>query len=187
MKRCNNCGWYNQDSAVSCEKCQDVSFKAVVMPEEEAAPVIQPEKAADNPVMETVAFGGGMPAAHDVSSMRRKYAATVLDAGSSVKTEEEITCHKCRYPIVGNVEYCPNCGATVRANAAVNQAPAPQGPKVVDRSALKATVRDVSDCIGKVDSEVFRLVPVDEPGEHPYELRVGDVVVIGGCRYKFQK
>ena len=54
-------------------------------------------------------------------------------------------------------------------------------------SSLKATVRDIPENMVAEDDDLFRLVPVDALGEATYEMRVGDILVIGGRRYKFQK
>ena len=39
MKRCNNCGWFNFDAAMQCEKCGEESFEQVAEMAEEAANV----------------------------------------------------------------------------------------------------------------------------------------------------
>ena len=51
MKRCNNCGWFNLDSSVECEKCGEDSFEPVIEP----APVSEPEPVVEpqpEPVVE---------------------------------------------------------------------------------------------------------------------------------------
>ena len=188
MKICNNCGWYNQDSATSCVKCQDTSFKPIAdAPSENESPVsnIDAGTSAGNPVMSTVAFNSEGPMLSRQSSKQNKYAATVLDADAVLQSGREQNCRKCRYPIVGNVDYCPNCGATIKSDVeSVSERPS------VDKdsapvSSLKATVRDISECMKGDD--VFRLVPIDAPGESAYEMNLGDVISIRGCRYRFQK
>ena len=51
MKRCNNCGWFNLDSATQCEKCEEESFDIIEeSPAEESASVVEEPKA--EPVVE---------------------------------------------------------------------------------------------------------------------------------------
>lgn len=207
MKRCNNCGWYNHDSAACCEKCEEDSFEPVIevspepevesevepVPEVIAVPEEKPEESPKkNPMMETVAFGAEHVLPQKPSG-NHNFAATVLDATAVLKAENESHCPKCRYPIIGYVEYCPNCGATVKNNSEPGAPPVPKVTKIesceevakpVD---LKATVRDIPDELIKEDPDIFRLVPLDRPGEAPYEMHVGDVIVIGGCRYRLEK
>lgn len=208
MKRCNNCGWYNHDSATCCEKCEEESFEPVVedvvftelVTEPSSVAVQEPEseavavhevKSAKNQMMETVAFGP----VHVVPNqqVRKNLAATVMDATAVLRTENETHCPKCRYPIIGFVEYCPNCGATIRSNTEVG-APVSKVTKIesCDDVAkpldLKATVRDIpEELVIKEDPGLFRLVPIDDLGEASYEMHLGDVIVLGGRRYKFEK
>lgn len=216
MKRCNNCGWYNHDSATCCEKCEEESFEPVVEetpvaepePVKKPEPVIEPEpvrmpepepeavavpeeKPAKNPMMETVAFGSAQAAPRQ--QVRKNLAATVMDATAVLRAENENHCPKCRYPIIGFVEYCPNCGATIKNNAEAGAPPVSKVTKIesCDDVAkpldLKATVRDIPEELVKEDPDMFRLTPVDEPGEASYEMHLGDVIVLGGRRYKFEK
>ena len=183
MKICNNCGWYNQDSAVSCVKCQDTSFKQMAEAVVEEQPISRPVETTG---MATVAFNAESPVISKKSSEQKKFAATVLDAEAYMHRDKEQSCRECRYPIVGNVDYCPNCGAAVCGSTASGQVPvAADENKPVARN-LKATVRDVSECL-ETKSEMFRLVPMDSPDGQSYQMTVGDVVTIGGCRYRFQK
>ena len=204
MKRCNNCGWFNLDSAVQCEKCEEESFEpvvedrvsvtepvaecAVTMPEAKDVPVEHMSE-KKNPMLETVAFGG--PVVSESKPSRKFLAATVMDATAVLDQEKESQCPKCRYPIIGYVEYCPNCGATVKSGT-----PAPQVTKMETctddlPSGLKATVRDIPESMIGDDTqgsdETYRLVPVDALGEAVITLQPGCVVVIGGRRYRFQK
>lgn len=207
MKRCNNCGWYNLDSAASCEKCEEDSFEPVieVSPESEVEPEVEqvpeiitvPEEKHEespkrNPMMETVAFS----AEHIVSQMpsdKRKFAATVLDTTTVLKAENDSYCPKCRYPIIGYVAYCPNCGATVKNNPEPGVSPVSKVTKIESSEEvtkpvdLKVTVRDIPEELIKEDPDIFRIVPLDKLGETPYEIHIGDVIVIGGCRYRLEK
>ena len=196
MKRCNNCGWFNLDSAVQCEKCEEESFEPVVEEQVSAAePVVEIVEPVElvsekrSPMLETVAFGG--VSMSESKTPRKFLAATVMDATVVLQQETESQCPKCRYPIIGYVEYCPNCGATVKSG----MASAPQVTKMetcVDEpaSGLKATVRDIPEnLIGEEPQkpcEAYRLVPVDGIGEAVIMLRPDSVVVIGGRRYRFQ-
>ena len=214
MKRCNNCGWFNLDSAERCEKCDEESFKPVIpevneedpQPQEIVQPISEPEPmpvqepvslpvqepevepARKSPVMATVAFGSAEPVSQPP---RKALAATVMDASAVLREEMEVHCPKCRYPIIGYVEYCPNCGATVRSGS---ENPAPRVPKTTKiescddaPAALKATVRDIPEALIAEEKDVYKLVPVDALGEAAYEMQIGDILVIGGRRYKFQK
>jgi hypothetical protein len=108
-----------------------------------------------------------------------------------------VKCPKCCYPITGYVEYCPNCGATIKnapkpvaAEVAVNG-----GSRKVDRNLAK-TVRDFSSCLKdtvaeRVDdgpvSETYRLVNIDAKNVPAIEVRLGEVFVVNGVRYKLEK
>lgn len=205
MKRCNNCGWFNYDSAERCEKCDDESFEPIV-PEANVAetsqreyikPVEHSEPVTKSPIMATVAFGSVEPASQPV---RKSMAATVMDANAVLRDEVEVHCPKCRYPIIGAVDYCPNCGATVKSVNSGHQIPKvtrietceeaskPSGYNAnAISSDLKATVRDVPVAMIQEEEDIYRLVPVDVLGEAVYEMHLGDIVSIGGRRYRFQK
>ena len=128
MKRCNNCGWFNLDSAVCCEKCEEDSFELVESAEElhdtavkvsgEPAVVSEPEvsEPVQKRMMATVAFGNHNPVSEPVS--RKSLSATVMDASSIIAEETVSQCPKCNYPISGGVPYCPNCGATIKKSNA---------------------------------------------------------------------
>lgn len=162
MIRCNNCGWFNPDSAKRCEMCDEeltglpIENPAVVaaeneepvpMPEPEPKPKPAPEpetksepkpkpetkpepepeskptKSAPNPMMATVQMGG---AAAKVSRTP-SFTQTVLDASDIMESDESVECPKCRYPVYGYVDTCPNCGASLKRVMA--EKPQPQaGP-----------------------------------------------------------
>lgn len=159
MKRCDNCGWYNSDARTTCEKCGERLGESI-----EAE---RPPQASDNP-------SAGFEPAHPLAQTEPKpqteprqrparqsrWSATmrvtegVLD---SVKEEPAPgVCPKCHYPVAGNPETCPNCGAPLRrstrkdASSAVRQeapapapAPAPvQQPVQPQNNFGKATIRD---------------------------------------------
>ena len=210
MKRCNNCGWFNLDSATHCEKCDEESFE-IVEPEPEPEQLPEPASApVKSGMMATVAFGVSTPDERP----RKSLAATVMDASAVMDAESVSQCPKCNYPISGYVEYCPNCGVTIR-RAQMPEAPEMQvapAPEVkislastvminepvsakshvaavtVCESDLKATVRDIpSDLVQDDDTDVFWLVPMSAIGEAPVELKLGSVVYIGGKGYTFRK
>lgn len=265
MKRCNNCGWFNLDSATHCEKCHEESFELQVEQSQESAESVAAEenvsveqetlvsnesvanlkpadeeksvevkttqklkteaKAKGHVPNATVAFGSNM-LGQDVKNVIKTESSKNL-AATARFTQEDLndvvvsavsvkSCPKCRYPISGGMEYCPNCGATIRANlkATVRTFPlesiasetvceqvqdvdykaktAEKLGKTVfiteqKRVNLKATVRDVPDILMSDNENRFRLVPVDAVGESIIELTLGEEVIIAGCRYKFQK
>ena len=137
----------------------------------------------------TVPIGSGMPAPS---------AVTVKDAVDAQQMmAAPVKCPRCCYPITGYVEYCPNCGATIKnapkpaaAGVVVNG----NSPKV-DRNLAK-TVRDFSSSLkatvaerldnGPV-SETYRLVNIDAPNVPAIEVRLGEVFVVNGVRYKLEK
>lgn len=199
MKRCNNCGWFNLDSAEYCEKCEDDSFEYVASEVDtnvvkddtcvEANPVDVSESVKASSMMATVAFGSAVPVKQP---SHKAMSATVMDTSSLILEDEEVHCPKCRYPIVGLVDYCPNCGATVKSSSVASVSPVAtvtrsEACNDMSSSMLKATVRDVPEELITDERGVYRLVPMDSLGEAPYEMHIGDVVVIGGRRFKFQK
>ena len=304
MKRCNNCGWFNLDAAMQCEKCGEESFEQVAEMADEAndaasavaetpvvddkpAPQIKEEprvevhKPAATPnhfASATIAFGSNMSTPNAQKSVapepepvkveqkpqnnfkatvaigsdmpmpepakveqkpRNNFKATVaigsdmpipepakveqkprnnfkatVAIGSDTpilhtpsKVEETKSepaaaqpvatkCPKCCYPITGYVEYCPNCGTTIKnaPNITVSEH-ADRGETnsrnnsfaktVLDfSSSLKATVVETVD--DSRDDEAFHLVQIDAPNA-TIKLRLGEVVMINGIRYKFEK
>lgn len=278
MKRCNNCGWFNFDAAMQCEKCGEESFEQVAEMANEAndaasavaetpvvddkpAPQIKEEprvevhKPAATPnhfASATIAFGSNMSTPNAQKSVapepepvkveqkpqnnfkatvaigsdmpmpepakveqkpRNNFKATVaigsdtpiLHTPSKVEeTKSEpaaaqpvaTKCPKCCYPITGYVEYCPNCGTTIKnaPNITVSEH-ADRGETnsrnnsfaktVLDfSSSLKATVVETVD--DSRDDEAFHLVQIDTPNA-TIKLRLGEVVMINGIRYKFEK
>lgn len=148
MKRCNNCGWFNLDSATQCEKCEEESFDIIEeSPAEESAPVVEEPKAEpvveeptvevaapeepkeeshSKPMMATIAVGAKGVSLPNMESKAKKknLAATVMDARAELQLDsEESSCPKCCYPISGDMEYCPNCGATIRTKKVADSQP----------------------------------------------------------------
>ena len=125
MIRCNNCGWFNPDTATHCEMCEEeltglpIENPAVQASEKEQEPVKEqatepvhpPVPPVANPMLETVRFA---PAGHDSAKPKPSFSATVMDATSLVKEDEPVHCPKCRYPIFGYAEVCPNCGSSLK-------------------------------------------------------------------------
>ncbi|MBO5419876.1 MAG: hypothetical protein J6A22_07300 [Bacteroidales bacterium] len=222
MKRCNNCGWFNKDSALRCEKCDEDSFEPVIEEQKTesdnqsaAEPLAEPipdsipedlpetngdDSSQDNTgsvakdvIKATVAFGAEEVVSKPVA---KALAATVMDASAAVSEQvEETACPKCRYPIVGFVEYCPNCGATIN-RVKVEKKEEPENPKSFAKtiaehchtSSLKATVREIpEELVSNEDPDEYKLEPVDALGESPIRMKLDDVVVIGGVKYRFRK
>lgn len=154
MKRCNNCGWFNLDSATQCEKCEEESFDIIEeSPAEESAPVVEEpepvveepavevaapeepvaavveepkEESRPKPMMATIAVGAKGVSLPNMGSKAEKknLAATVMDARAALQLDsEEESCPKCCYPISGDMEYCPSCGATIRTKKVADPQP----------------------------------------------------------------
>ena len=176
MKRCNNCGWFNLDTATRCEMCDDESLEPVVIEQQsvpepvaetvpefvsepvsetkpepvelvaepvvEAVPEPEPVPVAEEkvrkPMMETVAFGA--PAA--VAPSHKNYAATMMDVREFVEEGPAPSgCPKCNYPVSGGVDFCPNCGATVRKPAPAEPNPTKKEIPAEPKQVGMATVR----------------------------------------------
>ena len=185
MKRCTNCGWLNPDTAVRCVKCDDEDMVFV-----EAEPVADSDSDEES---ESV-----------VNPVRQEFTATVLDTSAVLEKLDSSHCPKCNYPLSGDVESCPNCGNVIKkkpepvsspvlapiSNSTVldvdiHAMPVPKPVKV----GLRETVRDLpQELVTEENNEdLFKLVSVDGQGEALIKMRLGDVVVISGRRYKFQK
>lgn len=153
-------------------------------------PVVEEVKPVNN-FKATVAIGSDQP----VQSV-----VTVKETVKSAQQTAEavpVKCPKCCYPITGYVEYCPNCGATIKnAPKPVVVETTPQSySQTVDRNLAK-TVRDFSSCLKNtvaerveddVASEAYRLVNIDASDVPAVEVRLGEVFVINGIRYKLEK
>ena len=304
MKRCNNCGWFNLDAAMQCEKCGEESFEQVaemaneandaasavaetpvvddkpapqikeeprvevhkpaatpnhfasatiafgsnmstpnaqksVAPEPEPVkveqkpqnnfkatvaigsdmPMPEPAKVEQKPrnnFKATVAIGSDMPIPEPAKveqKPRNNFKATVaigsdtpiLHTPSKVEaTKSEpaaaqpvaTKCPKCCYPITGYVEYCPNCGTTIKnaPNITVSEH-ADRGETNSRNNSFAKTVLDFSSSLKATvaetvndsrDDEAFHLVQIDAPNT-TIKLRLGEVVMINGIRYKFEK
>ena len=123
MKRCNNCGWFNLDSSVECEKCGEDSFEPVIEPapvsepepvvEPQPEPVVEPEPQPEpEPIVEPEPVAVEEPVAQPD---RKVLTATIMDVSALFTDDEpqEVNCPKCGYPVVGNVEFCP-CSVRLR-------------------------------------------------------------------------
>ena len=237
MKRCDNCGWYNPDSMSVCGKCG-----------EPLADIIEPEE----PVQQSDEAGNyGFTPAHPLSETeprpvpyetRKELSKTLryVDPDAPLASGNEAadgSCPKCHYPVAGNPEVCPNCGASLRRNtrkdARSMQAPAAQQAQQRVSPGMMATVRDgvpaaraavqpsqqgsfgkstIRDVPGNrqgapaypaypaaqapepvqgpqvtSNAETFRLVPLADTVTPVVYLREGDIVTIGGKRYRFVK
>ena len=180
MKRCNNCGWFNPDTATHCEMCdeeltglpvENPQEQAVSAPEEVKAPE-EPEMSAPpkagNPLLETVRLA---PAASEEKAVKKNFSATVMDATASLEGDEPIQCPKCRYPIFGFTETCPNCGASLKNALKATVLPgapaatvkdmtaeeaAPQAPAAEPAPAFKGTVRESAAPVAPQPASPFK-------------------------------
>jgi len=151
MIRCNNCGWYNPDTATHCEMCDEslagipkVEMPVVSQEEEgelsskEEKPGVKEEVSSDviaeepvsrhekpsksSPLSATIRFASIEREADRKSEStyaspektKPDYAATVMDASALLKSAEPVHCPKCRYPVLGGEDTCPNCGASLK-------------------------------------------------------------------------
>ena len=152
MIRCNNCGWFNPDTATHCEMCEEeltgqpvenlveqtaanTTGKPDISPNEEKTKV-QP---VGNTMLETVRFA----AAPD--SRAKNFSATVMDASSILDHSEPLQCPKCRYPVSGYTETCPNCGTSLKKlmkETVLPSSPAMTVKESVEEPEEKAPVQD---------------------------------------------
>jgi len=124
MIRCNNCGWFNPDTATHCEMCDEelaglpIEKPVEIGDDNERVPTSEPledthalenSQSPSSPMMETVRMKNSGPQKQNSS-----FSATVLDSSSVFNTEESVQCPKCRYPVYGFVDTCPNCGASLK-------------------------------------------------------------------------
>lgn len=197
MKRCNNCGWYNRNELTKCEKCGEPL----------GMPIEQMESLeAEEPVNEP---------SPEPARQSRIYSATMRDNGAAMKAiggeAEARVCPKCSYPLAGDDEDCPNCGAKLRGttrkdashaapaaaanpfNATVRDIPASlkaQAPKAAAKLG-KETMRELPKELVETEpepaQEIFKLVSVSDPNYPDVYLSVGDIVTIGSRRFRFEK
>lgn len=163
MKRCNNCGWFNLDSAVRCEKCDEESFELIEpesspspVPEVESVPEPQPE-----PVPEVVPEPTPKPEPEPVPEpvpehQPRRFAATLMDASAVLNMEKTVKCPKCCYPVVGYAEYCPNCGATIIKKSALSS------PTKMEESSVEETKNPLPDMKATVIAQAPQEAPESE-------------------------
>ena len=163
MKRCDNCGWFNPDSAKVCEKCesdlsgieptvQDFSESAEDM--DEPVPGTQPLHELSSPpddvieedfksvdLRKTVRKDESI---ENTGNGKHEYTKTVLDTSHIMEQDDEPEfCPKCRYPLARDLEFCPNCGVTLRRaykRPGNGHSPSEEGERVP--GGLKSTVMD---------------------------------------------
>lgn len=157
MKRCDNCGWYNPDTAQKCEKCGE-KLPEFTEPERQESPAepAAPDFTPAHPLAQTEPRP--VPGERRRPRSQGNYAATMLNAGVAFDAPEAASaapgvCPKCHYPIAGNPETCPNCGASLRRNTRqdashassqpVQPEPAPQ-PVQPRQNQMMSTIRDGS-------------------------------------------
>ena len=221
MKRCNNCGWFNQDSVLSCDKCGEETFDIADDSAEEALSSsvndvkdskVDGEESKDaiesEPAVSLNKFGRSTVSIDSDVPASRSVISSIFQPKKEEESPEEVAvapsqpteCEKCCYPISGYVEYCPNCGATIK-NAdmgivlAKQEDPQPlnkneeQAKSIAKSSAdFRMTMREAVEPAPIVTNDtVYRLIPMDILSEAVIEMRVGDVVVIRGERFKFDK
>ena len=155
MKRCNNCGWYNRNELTRCEKCGE----PLGLPLEELESLAAQENVKES--------------SPEPARPARTYSATMRDTGAAMKAlggePGARVCPKCSYPLAGDDEICPNCGAKLRvstrkdATHAVSAAAPAAAP-----NPYNATVRDVpssrrsqpSPAPAKIGKETMTLVRI---------------------------
>lgn len=184
---------------MQCEKCGDESFKSVI---EEVSKDEEHSVVKEGEFKEIEECEVAVNLAQEVDLQCSSMTSTVMmDVGTVLHGDKEVHCPKCRYPIVGDVDYCPNCGTTVRI--VVKEAPVHN--LIVDEPNLsvkilgtseksfdpKATVRDVPEefiSVHRVNNDnAFKLVPVDNTGASSIVLELNQIVVLEGRRYRFCK
>ncbi len=173
MKRCDNCGWYNHNSSLNCEKCGEPlenSLESLTADEELDDSVIkiipsspfsetEPKPAAPEPAIANRTLRAG----EEVRKKPEKlYSATVRDARSLIAEEGDSKvakkCPKCQYPIAGNPDTCPNCGELLPHRTAK------------DAARFKATMRDGVKQLGS-DAQVESFAPA--PSQPPLSPSLG--------------
>jgi RNA polymerase subunit RPABC4/transcription elongation factor Spt4 len=235
FKRCDNCGWFNPSSAEFCEKCesdltgiaptvqslsvpaegQPISVDQNDYPQEKTveSKTTKEKNEEPNVLTETVRMGSSK---EKVIVQERNLSYTVLDASHlAEQMDEPEFCPKCRYPLARNIEYCPNCGVTLRRSSKEHVSE-PVAPVTKDNASenlkstvmdwreeqkntseqqparlLKQTVRDIpsklKDTVEDLKEPSFCLIPIDRRQSPPIPLVPGEIVIIGGERYRFKK
>jgi hypothetical protein len=173
------------------ENPQEQSASAPEEAKAPAEPEVPAPPKAGNPLLETVRFA---PAASEEKPVKKNFSATVMDATASLEGEEPVHCPKCRYPVFGFSETCPNCGASLKnvLKATVLPTPpattikdvaeeeaAPKAPAAAPAPAFKGTVREtpapafkgtVRESAAPSESRPVRRAPKATVREIPAEL-----------------
>lgn len=149
---------------------EDVKSEVIVVTDEEHVVSARKKASFSNA---TVAFNGYSKPNDTVAKMevpetkdRKNLVATVMDASAAINGAAEVlNCPKCRYPMSGHNEYCPNCGATIRRPGELKMtqrvAPTPE-PQVVSQPA------EVSAATVLVDVEASPKATVAIEDDKPY-------------------
>lgn len=145
MIRCNNCGWYNPDTATFCEMCEEslAGFPKVempspleeaeekpILPEEaeaveevpavEEKPLEPPKKAGSSSLSATIRLSDNGKESRKPTEKavnKKAFAATVRDVSAFMEGNSSSECPKCKYPVFGSATTCPNCGTQLKSVA----------------------------------------------------------------------
>lgn len=146
MIRCNNCGWYNDDTLTVCEKCGEPLSVSSASP----AP-------SHNAFSKTVRRGAeeeSDPKPKSFKATRRNVSRTLKDEEAEAPQAPPVAdvCPKCHYPLYHGAHVCPNCGTQIQAPDPIPaptpaSEPAPEAafapaPSSSPVAKFKATVRD---------------------------------------------
>lgn len=141
MIRCNNCGWYNDDTLTVCEKCGEPLSVSSASP----AP-------SHNAFSKTVRRGAeeeSDPKPKSFKATRRNVSRTLKDEEAEAPQAPPVAdvCPKCHYPLYPGAHVCPNCGTQIQSPAPAEPEPAPVEPApevqpAPQHSQFKATVRE---------------------------------------------
>lgn len=125
-KRCKNCGWPNDDSAMKCQKCNAPLDSAQASPMRstayEPAGGYQPTATGGGEnlrktVSENQFFGTDLSGNRD---MNPEVVPTQRESGNDGSSNE---CPNCHYQVRAGVGTCPNCGYPISTSSSSPQPP----------------------------------------------------------------
>lgn len=178
-KRCKNCGWPNDDSSMTCQKCGSSLDGA--MPSPSSSPLRQSSGNSGD---------GGESLRRTVSE--KQFFATGDDTPEPMVTQRESMsvkqCPNCHYQLREGMKNCPNCGTSIAdANSGNNGKKCPKcgqqnaaGSKFCCQCGANLDAPAPSPAQGFVRQAPAQQAPAQQAPAQPGPIPVG--VGVGGAR-----
>lgn len=161
-KRCKNCGWPNDDSSSTCQKCGSPLDGTMVAP-------VAPTRFANN----NSSAGDNGESLRRTVSEKQYFGTTDNDPGDFQVTQRTSMkqCPNCHYPIREGMNNCPNCGASLTGKGGSTVENGKKCPKCGRQNPVGS--RFCSQCGTDLDAPVQAPAPAQAPAQAPNNPPMG--------------